>query len=249
MSLIDFNSQNGLNIFIQQLALILGVDPSDIIIIDVREGSTIIESAVVLTSESDQSSMNTGTSRAQEMSQRYSSAIGNQQLNLFSGVDILDSRQSVQVSTPSTGSISQVLSSESSSGSAVGIGVGAGLAALFVVVGGYWLYRRYRARKDVKSAKTETDVIREKANQNENDHEANDDNYMIVKNTRDIELKHQISTPQGLEFDQRDISFEQNMKDIEKIDREHEQEQKQQDANQELSAVLNLDNIGIDIES
>ena len=86
----DFNAQNYLAKFISLLANLLGVDSSEIIIISIRSGSTIIESKVVLTSASDSQSIAATKAKANTMDETLTLAADQNNLNL-DGIAVLNS--------------------------------------------------------------------------------------------------------------------------------------------------------------
>lgn len=101
ISLADFNSQDGADKFIQQSASLLEIDPSLITIVDLREGSTIVESQIILPSFSDQASVDATQSKAQALSEKLSYAVNHNNLDVIDGVNVLDYESNIQVSLPS----------------------------------------------------------------------------------------------------------------------------------------------------
>jgi len=161
ITLTDFNSLNYLIKFINLLANLLGVDPSQIIIISITEGSTIIQSKVELTSDSsDTESIATNKAKAQTMNEKLEAAAESKDLDL-DGIAVLNSKFSVI--TPDDDSDSSTDSKKSSalsssSSKIVVLIVIIAIAAVALAIIAFAVYRFKLKRKsmqvvDLKRAK------------------------------------------------------------------------------------------------
>jgi len=142
ITLTDFYNQNGLIKFLKLLAELLGIDISQIIISDIREGSTIIETKVAITSDSDSKSKASANSKVKEMSEKFENAAQANNLNL-EGIKVLNHRSSMVI--PDRDNIK--VEESSSSVVAIAAGVGVGLAVLALGIIAYSVYRRKQKLK------------------------------------------------------------------------------------------------------
>jgi len=148
ITLTDFNQLNYLIKFIELLANLLGVDPSEIIIISITEGSTIIESKVEVTSGSDSKSVAAAKAKAETMNDKLDAAVLSKSLEL-DGIAVLNSKFSVITPEGEEDDIGDVKKSSalsSSSSKIVVLIVIIAIAAVAVLITACALYR-YKLRK------------------------------------------------------------------------------------------------------
>jgi len=118
----------------------LDVSSSDIKIISLKEGSTIIESEVVLKSESL-----AGTkSKANSINQKLTEAAESKDLNL-EGVGVLNHKFTVVI--PESGTENDDVDTDKSSSKALAIGLGVGLAVVAVGIISLVVYSRYQKKQ------------------------------------------------------------------------------------------------------
>jgi len=152
ITLTDFNSANGREKFLKLLSTLLGVDLSQIVITNIREGSTIIESQVKVTSDSDSKSIATTKSKVSTMSQKFQDAVETQALNLNENVKVLNSRSSIVI--PEEKHIQ--VEKSSSSGVAIGVGVALGVVAVGIIAFAVYKYRKNKLFRVKEAKRNET---------------------------------------------------------------------------------------------
>jgi len=180
----DFYDQSGIIKFLQLLASLFGVDISQITILNIREGSTIIESKVTVNSESQSKA----SSKIQTMSQKFENAAQTNNLNL-EGMKVLNHRSSIVI--PEQDQI-KVEEPSSSSAVAIGVGVGVGLAVLAVGIIVYSVYRKKQKHKMRRVAKSEAYKVEANpavAQQEKNNDQSKDEEFYGLAHASIIQIK------------------------------------------------------------
>jgi ribosomal silencing factor RsfS len=149
----DFKSKDSLSKFIALLASVLGVESSQILILDIRSGSTIIDSEVVVTSTSDSKSVAEADAKVTTLSQQFNTAAQSNNLAL-DNVKVLNYQSTVI--TPSREQ------STTKKKSMVGIvaGVVGGVTLIAVITTIYCVYQQKRKQ----AMRVNSEVTRIKAN-------------------------------------------------------------------------------------
>jgi len=216
ITLTNFNSVGGLEKFLQLLSALLGVDLSQIVITKIREGSTIIESQVKVTSDSDSKSVATTKLMISTMSQKFQDAAETQALNLNEDVKVLNYRSSIITSEKSQIQVEK----SSSSGVAIGVGVGLGIVAVGIIAFAVYKYQkkrlfRVKEAKKIENYRTEANVGSVERNQEEAKSFAMN-SVIQVSETRADNYKNDDSVIfKGLEINEREEQVErENPKEI-----------------------------------
>jgi len=146
----QFWATDGTTSFIDNVALILNIDPSKIRIVQVTKGSTIVDVNIATPTQSTTADANTQNQINNEINQymaALNTAVASGKLNLKNGATVMDASFTPSVKNYNLAANSDPTSDNS--GSTIGIIAGC-IAAAAITIGAFLVYRKMKKNKAAK---------------------------------------------------------------------------------------------------